>query len=430
MDARTFLVASGGALQLFVGLFILQAEGTPRLRASLAGLFFLNAVGVLAGIGDPAFGSLPSMISHAADWTTGLFLLDVGVLLSGSRFERFSKFTGSAAVAGLIVFPLIVAWTGPPGGWAYYLADATTMCGFLAAYLGTSQSLRGRLSSRSAFALVLAFAPRAIEYAGIILVNLNATLATPLAIWRIPFVLAVAAIAIWQLASRRQQEVSAFVLSASLAAITVLTPGGVRLSFALNLFTLILSRSAFVLVALALGQATDPLRIPPKALATRTAVTLASLALGIGIGAVFGGGQEPIFPALFAVGLGIVGFAVADSFLESPAVRHALPLGLTQGDRVLLALRGVATQPGRDASPSAGTPGLSAATGIPGKHLPEVVRRLNERGPEPLIAVDLGPVRGIRRRNIPRYSLTAAGAIEAEVLAARTGSTQGSPPQS
>ncbi len=456
-----YIPFGAGILQAVVALLLISSHGDPRLRRSLALLFILNAiVAVTAFILLDSSSVLVTFVHNVADKPTGAVLVYVGVLLAGARLQRFVGPAFATMVAALVVFPFLFAILGASAPIGIVLGDLLIHAGFAAVFLGTVLGMRGGAFSPFRAAVLLAFAPRSIEfvvYAVDRIVVVPGASVGPLELVQLStgilYLAVTGATAAAFIMKRLRVPASLLGICLGLGiapAFGKLFLDGVviQADAVFPFFTLFLIRPLFVAIAIASGTVDDPLSLPARELFTRTASAGGGVACGLVILPVLGdpytvlpAAQVFLILSFTVLGYSMSGFAAPVAAPRGPSppptvpdelaghVRHAFGVRPpTQGDRVLLALRGIVFEPGATAPTAASTRGVSEATGIAGKHIPEIVRRLNERSADgPLVVTSPGPVRGVRQRVVARYFLSDAGFEQASRLATSYGLAHADP---
>lgn len=434
MEAIEFFTLAGAAAQLVVGLLVFNAEGDGRVRKSLGLLFLFNGIAQLALRSGPG-GSLWWAIGIAFDSPTGMMLFDLGIVLALGSRSRVAKWTPWGIGAAAIGFPFAIWQLGPGDPVVGRLADLTVMLGFLSVFAGTVRYAHRREATPYSKALFFAFAPRVIEFFVIIPLTLldpyNPSYLVQLS-WRIPVFVGIALVSAF-LVARVPGLRAPFLVAGTLGAIAAFSARSDP-SLAVPLyayFTLILVRPVFVTVALLISQSNEVVFIARKDVAIRAALGIGGFTMGLLFANAIQGsppnlGLQTMLAtsgALMATSIG--GLLLDRSVGELPPVSK-LPVGtegFTQGERILLSLRDVSIHRNLPAPYACCSTAISETTGIPAKHIPLLVRRLNSRGPKragvnatgPLVAIDEGDVVGIRRK-VPRYRLTPLGQEEAEAL--------------
>lgn len=437
VDTLGSFTLAGAIAQLIVGVLILQSRGSLRVRGSLAALFFFNGVaqlGLRAGPASPTWWAF----GLALDSPTGLMLLDVGIVLGLGPRSRLAPWSLAAVVVGAVGFPLLAAGVGYETMLYGWLSDATVMAGFLGVLLGLILHARRDGVTPFSKALFLAFASRVLEFLAVIpLTYVGQPVLTSFPtdlLWRGPFWCAVLATCLY--AWRRHPGLRLPILVA--AAIGIFAAVAAKSGPALPVpvyayFTLIFVRPIFVVVALIIATPHDAMSLPRRDLAPRAASGLAGAVLGLLFArSIQGPSADLALQTMVATSFALIAISVTGLVLdgrptppgptsaERPDATLSFPSRITQGERLLLALRGVEIRPGEPAPYESCGSGLGQRAGILAKHVPMIVRRLNDkgraRGIGPLVEVDEGDVAGVRRK-VPRYRLTRTGAAEAERIA-------------
>lgn len=415
MDGAALVEWVGLALHVVVLFILVSSSERSGLVRALFGLFSLNALSMVLSLSGDAQDPWQRIVARAADVATGMALVLVGLAVAGIRIPR------GVDVALLLLVASISAGILASGGEIpdARLGDALVYLGYatvVAATLVTWSTTRVEPVVR--LLLVLAFLPRALEFAYFVLVNLQeGSLDALVALWRIPYLALVLGAVGVALARARGTERLALGIVIGLSLTTWLAGALEAPPRTAQRVSLSILRPVFVAAALVIAT-------PTVERLTRNLTGPRSALAGSVAGAVVAVGLLPAEPApalALALGGALAGYGVA-------AIARRVPTRsdrrrLTQPEGVLLALRAAHAEDLTGRSEAFGARTIANSIGVKPNHVWVLVQRANaqalRRGRG--ILVEQRPGSAERTLTGVRYVLTHEGSTRADEIARELG---------